>query len=204
MGPLKELPGRRAAPSSVKAGTGRGGKCTVSDFPPPSAPIPTHPAPRTAPFPSLRPQTEKVCHRGTNAIFPGGRRRRNGEGRLRLCACGGRGKKPEVSELPSCEGRPHRTVTLTLASLSQKAQDGLWGRSHQPPWSRLLGRGTWRRGPKDADENFQPQTSFGQLGGPTMTANTPNFSSCSQLTKSHQPALATLLQLPTDKSSSKG
>lgn len=40
-----------------------------------------------------------------------------GEERFQLCACGGRGKKPEVAELPSCEGRPLRTVTLTLASL---------------------------------------------------------------------------------------
>lgn len=35
----------------------------MSDFPPPSTPTPTYPAPHTAPFPSLHPQTGKVCHR---------------------------------------------------------------------------------------------------------------------------------------------
>lgn len=39
----------------------------MNDFPPPSTPTPTYPAPRTAPFPSLHPQTESVspgnkCH----------------------------------------------------------------------------------------------------------------------------------------------
>lgn len=98
------LPGRESCSlRSVKGGTGGGGKYKVSDFTPPPTPTPTYPAPHTAPFPSLHPQTEKVCHRGTNAIFPGGgRRRRNREGKL--CACGGQGKKPEASELPSCEG----------------------------------------------------------------------------------------------------
>lgn len=51
----------------------------MSDFPHPHTPTSTYPASHTAPFPSLHPQTEKVCHQGTNAIFPGGRRRRQGE-----------------------------------------------------------------------------------------------------------------------------
>lgn len=168
---------------SVTGGAGGGEKCKVSDFPPPSHPHTHLPCSHTAPFPSLHPQTEKVCHRGTNAIFPGGRRRRNGGGKTLTVCPGGRGKKPEVSELPSCEGHPLRTMTLIFTSLSLRAEDNLWG------WTqRLMCRTTWTTWPggprEDAQrykQNLLSKTSFGQLNGPATTADTPKFSPCSSL-----------------------
>lgn len=50
-------------------------------------------------------------------------------GKALIVCHGGQGKKPEVSELPSCEGCPHRIVTLSSAALSQRAQSNPWGRA---------------------------------------------------------------------------
>lgn len=56
----------------------------MSDFPRPHTPTSTYPASHTAPFPSLHPQTEKVCHQGTNAIFPKGGGGGRGRGKISI------------------------------------------------------------------------------------------------------------------------